>query len=220
MDKQYFIIDFDSTFIKTEGLDELAKICLENDLKKEKKVKKIEEITRLGMEGKINFEESLQKRIKLLTINKKHLVRLTKILKNKITKSILSNKNFFKKYFKEIYIVSGGFKEFIEPVVTDFGIIKNHIFANTFLFNKNDKVIGYDTNNRLSKKNGKVDVVKKLNLKGEVHIIGDGYTDYQLKENGLARFTAFCENVKRQTVIEKADRVVTNFDEFLDRISL
>ncbi len=217
---KYLIIDFDSTFITCEGLDELAKICLKSHPEKLDKVKKIKEITRLGMEGKISFEESLKKRIKILTINKKHLAELTNILKKRVTKSIKSNKNFFKKHYRQIYIVSGGFKEFIEPVVADFNIIKNNIFANSFLFDKNGQVVGYDTKNYLSKKGGKVKVVENLKLKGEIHMIGDGYTDYQLKEKGLAQFTAFCENVKRDSIINRADCFVNNFDEFLDKIYL
>lgn len=217
---KYFIIDFDSTFITCEGLDELAKICLKNDKERVNKIKEIQNITRLGMDGKINFEESLNKRIKILKINKKHLSQLITILKNKITKSIYSNKKFFKDNFRQIYIVSGGFKEYIEPITKNFGILKDHIFANTFIFNKKGQVIGYDYKNYLSKNDGKVRTVRELNLIGEIHIIGDGYTDYQLKEKGLARFTAFCENVRRESVISKADYIVNNFDEFLDKISL
>ena len=46
------IIDYDSTFIKLESLDELSKLSKNNNIKVENK---IIEITNLGMEGKISF---------------------------------------------------------------------------------------------------------------------------------------------------------------------
>lgn len=217
MNKKYFIIDFDSTFVKKEALDELAKICLKNDKEKERKIKKIEEITNLGMSGKIDFEKSLTERLKLINITKTDIEKLVKILKKNVTPSIKRNKEFFKKYKNQIFIVSGGFKEYIIPVVKNYGIEENHVYANSFIFDKtNNKVIGFDKENPMAKKNGKIEVLKKLNLKGEIIAIGDGYTDYQLKEaKTVDKFIAFIENKKREEIIKKADKVAPNFDEFL-----
>ena len=73
-------------------------------------------------------------------------------------------------------------------------------------FNKN-KIIGYDYRNPLAKTDGKIVAVRNLRLKGDIYVIGDGYTDYQLKEMGLAKkFIAFSENVKREIILKKADK--------------
>src|SRR5690606_35492293 len=57
---------------------------------------------------------------------------------------------------------------------------------------------------------------QSLGLDAEAYVIGDGYTDYELKESGLAsRFYAFTENVKRDRVLAVADQVVDSLDEFL-----
>src|SRR3712207_8128282 len=49
---------------------------------------------------------------------------------------------------------------------------------------------------------------------GEIYVIGDGYTDYKLKELGLVKkFIAFTENIERDIVVAKADQVVSSFDE-------
>ncbi len=214
--KKYFIIDFDSTFIKTEGLDELAEICLKDDLNKVDKVDSIKKITKQGMEGKISFEQSLVKRLKLLSIEKKDLELLSKILLKKVSESIKRNKYFFKKFEDQIYIISGGFKDYVLPVVQKYGISSNHIFANSFIFNIQGKVIGFDKKNPLSQSRGKIKVLKNLKLDGKIYVLGDGYTDYQIKRSGAAKyFIAFTENVRRQPVIEKADYIVQNFDEFL-----
>lgn len=216
MAEQYFIIDFDSTIIQTEGLEELAEISLKGNSNKEEILKKIKETTTAGMEGRLTFRESLKKRLKLLRANKSHIEALNKILKKKISLSILRNKQFLKTYKDQIYILSGGFKEFVWPVVKDFGISPSHIFANTFKFNKKGEIAGFDYKNPLSKNDGKVFAVKKLKLKGEIIAIGDSFTDLQIKRMGAAkRFIAFTENVEREIVVKNADQVVRSFDEFL-----
>ena len=48
----YFIIDFDSTFVTVESLEELAKITLKDKSGKEEILKEVSRITNLGMEGK------------------------------------------------------------------------------------------------------------------------------------------------------------------------
>lgn len=213
---QYFIIDFDSTIIQTEGLEELAEIILKNNPQKEKIVNEIKRITNLGMEGKVPISESLKKRLALLKINKSHLDTLVKVLRKKISPSILRNKKFFKSYKNHIFILSSGFKEFIQPVAAQLGIPKNHILANTFKFDKKGNVVGFDPKNLLSQNQGKAKAVKNLGLKGEIIVIGDGFTDLQIKKLGLAdKFYAFTENLEHQIVLKEADYIVKSFDEFL-----
>lgn len=216
MADQYFIIDFDSTIIQTEGLDELAQIVLKDNPKKVKILAEIKKITSLGMEGSISFSKSLRKRLALLNIYKAHLEELKKTLRKKISPSVLRNKHFFDFYKDQIYIISGGFKEFILPVMEEFKTPSQHILANTFKFNRLEKVIGFDTKNPLATDSGKVTAIKNLGLKGEIIVLGDGFTDLQIKQMGVAkRFIAFTENVRREQVVKNADSVVRSFDEFL-----
>lgn len=214
--KQFYVIDFDSTFTQVEALDELARISLKNHPSREAIYKKIEDLTNLAMEGKLSFRESLTLRVNLLQANRSHLVELVKELKTKVSSSFSRNKNFFKKHANEVLIVSGGFKEFITPVVLPYHIRKENIYANTFVFDQNNNIIGYDDSNPLSNEGGKVTLLKELKLPGEIFGIGDGHSDFQLKEFGMIKkFYAFTENIERKTVAEKADHVTPSFDEFL-----
>lgn len=214
--KQFYIIDFDSTFTQVEALDELARISLKKHPEKEKIYKKIEELTNLAMEGKMSFRESLSGRVKLLEANRSHLKELISLLKKKVSASFSRNKTFFKKHADSVLIVSGGFKEFIIPVVLPYHIPKENIYANTFIFDDNDLIIGYDEENPLSNEGGKVTLLKDLDLQGEIYGIGDGHSDFQLKEFGMIKkFYAFTENIERKPVAEKADHVAPSFDEFL-----
>ncbi len=208
----HFIIDYDSTFINVESLDELSKISNGED---ETINNKISEITNLGMEGKISFSDSLRKRIELIKCNKEDIVKTVEILEKKVSDSFKNNVSFLKNNAENILIVSSGFHELIEPIVIQYGIKKENIFANKFLYD-NDKVIGYDKKNPLSKSQGKVNILKELKLKGEVHVIGDGYTDYEIKKEGLANyFYLFIENIKRESVVKSADYLLKSLDQFI-----
>jgi D-3-phosphoglycerate dehydrogenase / 2-oxoglutarate reductase len=214
--KKYYIIDFDSTFTQVEALDELARISLQEHPEREQIYKKIEDLTNLAMEGKLSFRESLAARVQLLEANKDHLKQLVKHLKKQVSTSFSRNKNFFKHHADDVLIVSGGFKEFITPVVLPFHIKKENIYANTFVFNEEGKIVGYDENNPLSNEGGKVKLLRELQLQGEIHGIGDGYSDFQLKEFGMIKkFYAFTENIARKSVTEKADHITPSLDEFL-----
>jgi len=217
----YYIIDFDSTFIKNEGLDELARTALKNKKNTSKILVEIHELTKLGMDGKLSFDKSLTMRLSLLQAKKTHVIETAKILKKSISKSIKENKRFFHENASHIYIVSGGFRELIIPVVQNFGIHADHVIANTFVYDKKGNVVGCDTDNPLVRKGGKLKVIRNLHLKGNVIVIGDGYTDYEVKKYGAAtKFIAFSENVLRDIVANKADHVAPNFDEALYHLGI
>ncbi len=213
---KYFVIDFDSTFTKVEAFDVLADISLKDHPEKEARKKQIVQITNQGMDGSISFRESLERRLNLLAPSKQHLNPLINELKGSVSESFKRNKEFFRDYADNIYIISNGFKEFIEPIVTEFGIKSENILANEFRFDREGRVVGFDDTNPLSANGGKVEQLKRLNLPGDVYVIGDGYTDYEIKHAGLAnKFYAFTENVERESVKTKADHITPSLDEFL-----
>ena len=121
----YWIIDFDSTFVRVECMPELARISLASNPDKDKIVKEIEMITDMGMNGEISFKESLSRRVKLLHANKSHVDDLVMRLKDQISLSVSKQREFIKNNNQSIYVITGGFKEFVLPVVSEFGISKN-----------------------------------------------------------------------------------------------
>lgn len=211
-----YVFDFDSTLTSVEALDVLAELTLKDRADKDEIIKEIQEITNLGIDGDISFTESLERRIKLLNAHQSDLSDLVKELRTKISKSISANKDFFEEYANDIYIISCGFKEFIEPIVAEYNIPANRVYANTFKFNPEGKIIGFDETNVLAMHNGKIDCLKNMNLDGEVQVIGDGYSDYVMREAGIAdKFFAYTENVHREKAAKNADHITPNLDEFL-----
>lgn len=216
LNSPYIIIDFDSTFTKVEGLDELAAIALAGHPDREKIVQEIVHLTNKGMNGEMSFSEGLHRRIALLKAKRSHIDELIVLLRTKVSESFKRNKHFLTENTDNIFIVSSGFKEFIVPITTELGIRADHVYANEFRFDEDDNIIGIDEENVLSTDGGKIKLLASLNLTGDVFAIGDGYTDYQLKESGLAnRFYAFTENVERPRVMAVADHIATSFDDFL-----
>jgi D-3-phosphoglycerate dehydrogenase len=214
--QKFFIIDFDSTIIQVEALEELAEIALKGNPRKHALLEQIKSLTEQGMEGTLPFAESLEQRLKLLEANKSHLELLIKRLHRKLSISFERNREFFQQFADQIFIVSGGFKEFIVPIIKTFHLHPAHVYANTFVFDEHERIVGFEKNNLLAQKDGKVAVLKSLQLAGDIYVIGDGYTDYQMKAAGLANiFYAFTENVQRENIIQKADHVAPSLDEFL-----
>ncbi len=212
----HLIIDFDSTFVTVESLDELAHIVLKDNPESAQRLETIRAITRAGMEGSIPFDESLSKRLKLLNINQKDIHAATIVLAKKVTPSFKRNKQFLMENAQNILIISGGFYEMIIPIVSEYGILEDQVFANKFVYKGTSRIAHVDSQNIMAQSGGKVAQANELGLAGEIHVIGDGYTDYQIKSEGPAKkFFAFIENIRRNSVCEVADVVLSNIDDYI-----
>jgi len=214
--KKHFVIDFDSTFTQVEALDVLGEISLEKHPRKKEKLQELKDLTDLAMEGKLAFRESLERRLNILEANKSAIPELVERLQQKVSVSFVRNEGFFKEHKNNIYIISNGFREFIVPIVKELGVKEENVYANSFEFDADGNITGFDQDNVLSSNNGKVELLKKMDLKGDVYVIGDGYNDYEIKAAGLAnKFYAFTENIERDNVLDKADHITPSLDEFL-----
>ena len=215
-EEKYFVFDFDSTFTQVEALDILCEIVLDGQPNKEEILADVQRITNTCMEGNISFRDSLERRLALLPAHRSHLPPLIERLKKSVSKSFQRNRDFFSTYAEQVYIVSNGFREFIVPIVADYGVQEDHVFANDFVFDEEGNITGFDQNNVLSTDNGKAKVMQELDLHGDVYVIGDGYNDYKIKAAGLAnKFYAYTENIERDAVLKMADHITPSLDEFL-----
>src|SRR5690606_15509324 len=104
--KNFYIIDFDSTFTQVEALDELARISLKDNPNREAIYKQIEDLTNAAMEGRLSFRESLTQRVKVLEANRDHLKILVSKLKKQVSSSLSRNRTFFKNHADDVLIVS------------------------------------------------------------------------------------------------------------------
>lgn len=215
MDK--LIIDFDSTLVKIETLDRLAEEALKSHDRKEQIVAEIKRITDLGMNGRISFSESLSRRIGLIETDKKTVDAVARTVETAISDSVLENLAFFGENKENIFVISGGFEDLIFPVTDKLGIGRKNVLANRFVFDQNGALAGVDRTSLMAGDHGKVKQIRALGLEGNIVMVGDGWTDYQVKEAGAAHtFIAYAENIRRENVMEKADLVVEDFSEVID----
>ena len=177
--KKLLVCDMDSTIIKEESLDEIAKEAgIGNEIKS---------ITEKAMRGELDFKVALLKRIKLLenypleeifTLN-------TKIQVNDGAKELVKK---MKSNSCITVLISGGFSPSVSYVAKKIGFDYYH--CNNFLYKKKDKKIvlnGYVQKPVLDK-NSKLDItkfyLKKFNLTlNDVISVGDGANDVNLIKN-------------------------------------
>ena len=214
------IVDFDSTFIRDETLDEIANLLLSSNRISKNTQEKITKITNQAMNGELDFRQALKKRVKLLNIHKNDIGQVISILNERVSLSFIQNKEYIQTVAKSIYIVSGGFKEIIEPIVKEYGISRKNIFANEFIYDSNGYINGINEESLLSHSDGKIRATKTLNLSNGGYVIGDGSTDLEIKTvEGIKAFICFTENVDRKTVSSKADYIASNFHEVIKIIN-
>lgn len=210
----FLIFDFDSTLIQSETLDELATISSPNN---SEIASQIAEITDRTMNGELDFFQAISKRVALLNLNQTSLDTFKQMVLDKISKSVLKNKDYFIQNAHRIFIVSGGFNELIYPVSDFLGIARNHVFANQFIFDENKNVVGINEESFLAHSGGKAKCIDSLKLYGEIIMIGDGMTDAEVKDAlPNVRFFAYIEHVKREKVIAKADRIIESFEDLIN----
>lgn len=202
------VLDFDSTLIKDESLDILAKYSDNPNA-----VTQIQAITDKAMSGELSFELALQQRLALLKFNHSHLENVIAYLRDRLAESIIENYEVIQQHARQCFIVSGGFVEIIYPIMEPFGFSLNQIFANEFVWDENNNLIGANQSNPLAKEKGKAILLASLKLSDHIIMIGDGYTDYEVKAAGVANeFWAYTENVSRPEVTQVADKEVKDFN--------
>ena len=212
------ILDFDSTLVKVESLEVLAAIALANDPMKEHRLQQIEAITNQAMRGELDFGEALSKRVSSLHLSRSHISTLAAKLPQLLSASIRRNLRFMQQLAKHVVVVSGGFVDYMRPTLRICGL--EQVYANRFVFDTDGVVKGYDRDNPLAHAGGKIRVVRDIQCaqpaKGRTIVLGDGYTDYEIRAAGLAdAFYVFTENVRRTSVVALAEKEIKQMEDFM-----
>ncbi|MBW8305132.1 MAG: HAD-IB family phosphatase, partial [Brevundimonas sp.] len=210
-----YIFDFDSTLVDFETLEVLADIALAGSPEADAVRAKIARLTDRAMTGDMPFGEALTRRLALLPLKRAHLERLAEEAEPRMAASVRRNLAFFRDNADRVVIVSGGFREIIAPVARSLGVAPDRIVANDLVFDAEGRVSGV-ADSPLLDPFGKAGALKALNLPGPVVMVGDGWTDAEVKQAGVAdRFYAFTEVVRRPNVVAAADAEVRSVDELL-----
>ena len=214
--KRLLVADMDSTIIEQESLDELADEvgC----------GKKINQITKKAMEGKLEFEQALTLRVEYLkgtpisTINRVMISRITLSPGARTLISTMRKNNVY------TALISGGFTHFTTKIAQELSF--NESKANQFEI-RNEKLTGVVKSPILGKE-AKVDFIRTLTKKFglssiDVIAVGDGANDIGMLElagSGVAMHAKEIVKSKAKIIINHSDLSALlyiqgyNFNEF------
>ena len=108
----------------------------------------------------------------------------------------------------------------IAPTAKILGIPQENIYANEFIYDKNNTV-EKAKDSILLQNQGKVKIINKLKndgiLNGKNIMIGDGFTDLEtLLYNAVDDYICFCGVVERENVKNKSKNIAKNTNELKD----
>ena len=170
--KRLIVLDADMTFIQCEIINELSRMV--------GKEKEVQEITELAMNGELEFQEALRKRVSMLKgVTIHQMAQLAKSIP--YTKGVARLIQVLKTLGYKIALVSGGFTYFIEQIQQEFAL--DYGFANTLEIKDGvltGEVIGEIVDGR-RKATITQEIAQKENISLEqVIAIGDGANDLQM----------------------------------------
>lgn len=203
MSLQTFIFDFDSTIFPGESLDEIIQLSLEGAENAVEKKAQITTICNQGMSGEISMKESLKKRLEIAAPSKEIIARYVLENMERINDSIKQLLAQLQEHSHQVFVVSGGFEEWIKPLLN--GIIpSDNIYANQII--DKERPMLFENINRRDKEQ-----LIRENLQEvaqQTYIIGDGATDFSVYENGLAQHFLgtffYSGTAAREKVLKKA----------------
>ena len=220
-DVKSVIIDFDSVICGCESMDLLFEELLrgETETSRQSIIAEVQRITRAGMEGEIGFAESLSSRLKLVPPRPFDLQAVVKRIKESLSATFVANYPHWDP--SKISVISSGFRQLIGPPLTEIGMPPERIHCNSLVIDENGIIKGVETDSPLCRDRGKVEVAGALALPRKIIMIGDGHTDWQVAESGQADyFFGYAEHVRRESVLERADEILADFDQLANLVDL
>lgn len=215
--QDWFVFDADSTVVDCETLELLSARVLAGQPDGESLCARIEDITNRAMAGEISISAALDERVRLIPATREDIQATAEVIKGKVTPSFAAHADFIRENRERCFVISNGFEDLLLPCLAELGFDEERVFANRFTFDSSGRVSGVDRASLLQRDGGKSAQLAELGLRGRVHLLGDGMTDFRMKSgHEEAVFYAFTENVERSNVVAVADHVVNSLDEFLE----
>lgn len=205
--------DVDSTVITNEGIDDLAEFCGVGD--------QVREMTSNAMGGGVTFRKALQDRLNLIRPSQSQIKDFQANNPPSLSPRILDLVSLLHSKGIPVFLISGGFHEFIDPVADTLNITRDRVFANRLYFHLDGSYGSFDTNQLTSESGGKGRVIQSLKDKHgfrKLVMIGDGATDLEASPPADA-FVGYGGNRERPKVKENASWFVTDFQELINEIT-
>eukprot|EP00892_Ulva_mutabilis_P003243 jgi/Ulvmu1/1291/UM011_0015.1 len=207
--------DVDSTFCTDESIDEIAAFVGKGE--------QVAELTRQAMGGTMLFQDALKMRLDCMNVSKHEIEEFRKAHPPQLSQGIPELVQALQERGTAVALVSGGFRQIIEPIADTLGIPTHHVHANNLLFAADGSYAGFDDKEYTSRSGGKAEACKALRAAHgyeRVVMVGDGATDKEARQPGGAEiFVCYGGVVFRESVAEGADWVIMDIHTLINALS-
>jgi phosphoserine phosphatase len=207
-----FCFDVDSTVCVDEGIDELA--CFLG------KGEEVAAMTASAMGGNVSFRDALESRLQVMQPTRRSVCDFVAKNPPRLSPGIRDVFDALRARGKTVYLVSGGFRDMINPVADLLDVPRSNVFANSLSFKEDGSYASFNPEEFTSKAGGKADAVKHIKLTdghAVMGMVGDGATDLESKAPGGADvFVGYGGVQVRETVRTGADWFITDFQDLID----
>lgn len=210
MTPTHFFFDVDSTIITRESLEDMIALSIADE--KDQTVKdalltKLTAITNAGMNGEIDFAESLQKRLALAPVTKNHMNTVTARMLEEITEGMEDFIRALQDRGHNTWLLTAGIREMMLPLAEKLQIPPQRIIANDPLWT-DGRLTGVQPSPLLST-GGKAEILRAMKeakaIEGTIIMIGDGASDLCTFTSGVADdFYGFGAHAVRSNVQKHA----------------
>ncbi|XP_037089970.1 phosphoserine phosphatase-like isoform X3 [Pollicipes pollicipes] len=205
--------DVDSTVIREEGVDELAKFLGKAD--------EVAQLTKHAMSGALEFRAALSQRLGLLRPSRAALLEFTERQQLTVSPGISELVLLLQRRGVRVFLVSGGFHCLIAPVARLLAIPEQHVTANKLLFDFDGNYAGFDESQPTSASGGKPKAIQRLIDEHKlrcVAMVGDGATDLEAVPPAHV-FIGYGGNVVRPAVEAAAPWFVRDFQTLIEALA-
>jgi phosphoserine phosphatase len=205
------VLDVDSTLSGIEGIDWLAQ------LRGSEISAWSTALTDKAMRGEIPIEAVYGERMKVVRPTLAEIEQLGCVYVERVAPQARETLHALRNSSVQVVMVSGGLREAILPLAGELGVPGTNLHAVSIFFDSAGEYLGFDESSPLTRQLGKKTVVAKLGLKEPTLAVGDGMTDCEMKAivNSFAAYTGY---TRRNSVIERADFVIDNFDQLRELV--
>ncbi len=209
MPTKLICFDCDSTLSAIEGVDELARAGGPQTFAK------VEAMTNDAMNGKLPVEAVFGRRLELIQPSRANVDAVARNYLATVEPTAAATIAGLVARGWTPVIISGGFRQAIEPLAVMLGI--KRIEAVDLFFDGGGNYTGYDSKYPTTRSGGKPEVIARLQreLKPvQTVMVGDGVSDLESKAQ-VDRFIGFGRYVVRAPVKKNADAFIVSLDELL-----
>ena len=207
MHPRLLLLDCDSTLSSIEGIDELGRV------RGEAVFKRVEAMTRDAMEGRIPVEAVFGRRLEIIRPRLQDAKAVGQLYLDTAEPTALDTLRRVRGSGWTPIIVSGGFRQAIQPLADFLGIVR--IEAVDLHFDDHGNYTGYDAAYPTTRSGGKPEMVARLKRElqpAQSVAVGDGVSDLETKPV-VDCFIGFGRYLRRAPVAREAQYFITSLAE-------